>query len=829
MTLLRDGTTAVAGSVTYDAATNRVTFAPSSALALSTAYTLRLAASISAADGTLLGATTDVPFTTSATPPPVPTATAVTPDTGSTGFARDGAPTAVFSVPMDPATITSSTFTLTPAGPLGLPVAATVSYAATTRTATITPNSLLQAGVVYTARLTTGVRSDDGVPLANDQTWTFTTAECPCTLFPDSLTPASAANPVQDGRGGAGPFTYEMGVKVATTASAEVRGVRFYKSPGETGTHIGRIWSSGGTLLGQVTFTGETASGWQTQQLASPLTLANNQAYVISVNRNNFYPLTTGGLASQIIAGPVSSFVGANGVFADTAGTFPTGSWNSSNYFVDLVVARAPTPTPTVTATTPADNATNVAIDASPTATFSGAMDPSTLTTASVTLRPQGGAPVPAIVSYDASNNRVTLNPAVDLATSTTYTAQVSTAAASPRLAARRPRDLELHHVQHRAGRGHALPAVPRHDDPRLRREPGAGRPLRRRPVHLRDGRQGDGHLGRRDPRGALLQERRRDRHPHRPRLELGRHPARPGDLHRRERLGLADPAAREPASDGHGQVYVISVNRNNFYAVTTTGLAAPVTAGPVTSVVGSNGVYADSAGTFPTSSWRDSNYLVDLVVARGVLPPTVTAKTPADNATSVATDVSPRVTFSRAMDPSTLTAASVTLSPQGGSPVPATITYDAPNNRVTLNPITDLTPNTTYTAQVTAAATSADGVPLAAPVTWSFTTSAQCPCTLFPDTMTPVSDANVVQDGRIGPGPFSYEMGVQVTANGAAEIRGVRFYKSPGETGTHIGRIWTSGGTQLAQVTFSGETASGWQTQLLDTPVSMTPMDRRT
>ena len=257
---------------------------------------------------------------------------------------------------------------------------------------------------------------------------------------------------------------------------------------------------------------------------------------MISVNRNDFYPLTSNGLASPMSAGPVSSVVGANGVFADTAGTFPTGSWNSSNYFVDLL-AVAVAPPPTVDGTTPGDTATNVPTLVSPTATFSRAMDPSTLTTGSVTLSPQGGSPVPATVTYDAVNNRVTLSPTTNLAPSTTYTAQITTAAggadgaplAAPvtwsfTTAARRPASCS--------------PTRRPRSLTRTRSPTGA----RAGPVHLRDGRQGRRHGRQPDPRRPLLQEPRRDRHARRPRLDLGRHAARPGHLHRRERLGLADP-----------------------------------------------------------------------------------------------------------------------------------------------------------------------------------------------------------------------------------------------------------------------------------------------
>jgi hypothetical protein len=40
-----------------------------------------------------------------------------------------------------------------------------------------------------------------------------------------------------------------------------------------------------------------------------------------------------------VTSGPLHSIAdGANGVFATTAGQFPTSSWNSGNYFVDVVV-----------------------------------------------------------------------------------------------------------------------------------------------------------------------------------------------------------------------------------------------------------------------------------------------------------------------------------------------------------------------------------------------------------------------------------------------------------------------------------------------------------
>jgi hypothetical protein len=119
-----------------------------------------------------------------------------------------------------------------------------------------------------------------------------------------------------------------------------ISAIRYYKAASETGTHVGRIWSSNGTLLASVTFTNETASGWQQQTLATPLAIAANTKYVVSVNVNQYYVATANGLASTLTNGDISAIAdGSNGVFNETPSTFPTQSWNNTNYFRDIVFA----------------------------------------------------------------------------------------------------------------------------------------------------------------------------------------------------------------------------------------------------------------------------------------------------------------------------------------------------------------------------------------------------------------------------------------------------------------------------------------------------------
>jgi hypothetical protein len=52
--------------------------------------------------------------------------------------------------------------------------------------------------------------------------WQFSTAGCPCSLFSSVLTPAIGGLPVQDGRTGAGPWSYEFGGRVTVSQTVYI-------------------------------------------------------------------------------------------------------------------------------------------------------------------------------------------------------------------------------------------------------------------------------------------------------------------------------------------------------------------------------------------------------------------------------------------------------------------------------------------------------------------------------------------------------------------------------------------------------------------------------
>ena len=141
---------------------------------------------------------------------------------------------------------------------------------------------------------------------------------------------------ITDGSGSAGD--YELGMEFRTAKAGQIQAIRYYKAPSETGTHVGKIWSTSGQLLASATFTNETASGWQQQTLATPLTIQGNTTYIVSVNTNSYYVATNNGLATTLTNGDLSAIAdGSNGVYNTTPGNFPTQSFQNSNYFRDIV------------------------------------------------------------------------------------------------------------------------------------------------------------------------------------------------------------------------------------------------------------------------------------------------------------------------------------------------------------------------------------------------------------------------------------------------------------------------------------------------------------
>src|SRR5262249_17349903 len=149
-------------------------------------------------------------------------------------------------------------------------------YNSSTNTATLTPNAALAASATYTA--TVSGAQDTAGNLMAPVSWSFTTA-APLGAGPYSFW-SSTASPVT--AAASDSASVEVGVKFRSDAAGYISGIRFYKGSTNTGTHVGSLWSSTGTLLAQATFVNETASGWQQILFAAPVAIAANTTYIAS-------------------------------------------------------------------------------------------------------------------------------------------------------------------------------------------------------------------------------------------------------------------------------------------------------------------------------------------------------------------------------------------------------------------------------------------------------------------------------------------------------------------------------------------------------------------
>jgi ice-binding like protein/Big-like domain-containing protein len=184
--------TAVPGVVTYDVSSDTAIFTPANPLALSTLYTATITTAAHDMFGNAPAGNFVWTFTTVAVAclPPAPPVS-VSPPNGSAGICQNTVISATFPEAMNPATINSATFTVTPG------VTGTVTHDVSNKIFTFSPSNNLTLNTVYTATITTGAKDPFGNALASNYVWTFTTAASACATPPPpaviSVTPPNGA------------------------------------------------------------------------------------------------------------------------------------------------------------------------------------------------------------------------------------------------------------------------------------------------------------------------------------------------------------------------------------------------------------------------------------------------------------------------------------------------------------------------------------------------------------------------------------------------------------------------------------------------------------
>ncbi len=198
----------------------------------------------------------------------------------------------------------------------------------------------------------------------------------------------------------------EVGVRFSSDVAGSVTGMRFFKGVGNTGGHAGSLWDAAGKRLATVTFSGESASGWQQASFTAPVAITATAMYSLSYHATSgHYAVTSGFFNQAVVRGPLRSRGGtAAGVYAYGASRFPTSSFGATNYWVDPLFTPGPKPStsPTVTTTATPRPSTTATATATPTRTPTSsptATSTPTNTSGPTTFRPgnpSGKAPVPA-------------------------------------------------------------------------------------------------------------------------------------------------------------------------------------------------------------------------------------------------------------------------------------------------------------------------------------------------------------------------------------------------------------------------------------------------
>jgi hypothetical protein len=159
---------------------------------------------------------------------------------------------------------------------------------------------------------------------------------CPCSIWNDNVVPAT---PAADDGG-----AVQLGLKFRADTAGVVTGVRFFKGPGNTGEHVGSLWTADGTRLAVGLFTNETSTGWQERAFDTPVPVTAGTTYVVSYHApNGHYAFDLDHFASTgTDTGPLhalrSGVDGPNGVYAyGGSNTFPAESARATNYWVDVV------------------------------------------------------------------------------------------------------------------------------------------------------------------------------------------------------------------------------------------------------------------------------------------------------------------------------------------------------------------------------------------------------------------------------------------------------------------------------------------------------------
>lgn len=703
-----------------------------------------------------------------------------TPLPGASSVPLSTAITATFTRPADPATVG-----ITMKDAAGTVVEGTVSYDAPTKTARFAPLSLLTASTTYT--VTPTAKDANGVALDAASSWSFTTqgvdlpeGQCPCSLYPESTTPTVGSDADRD--------SVTIGVRFSVQMAGKITAIKFYKGAANAGTHVGALWAANGTQLSAATFQNESSTGWQTVTLPTPISVVPGQTYTASyLAPAGGYAVTAGQFGAGYARGPLT--VPANGGAFTYSGGYPSQT-STASYGVDVVFIPAAV-APTLVSVSPQ----NATLDAAPTTTvsavFSGAMAGGYQGTVKA-----DGAVVPGTWALSSDAKTITFTPSSAFARGAAVSVVITGLAGANGASGS---DVSWSFVV-------APPA-----GQTITTFFAAATPT----VEAEMGDTASVELGLAFTT-SVVGEIRAIRY-YKGAATSGVHV---GSLWAQDGTRLAQvtfvgetssgwqrAVLSSPVVVGPGQTYTVSyLAPAGRYAYTPAALAAEVSSGPLKTIAGANGRYRyGSGGVAPTNTYNSTNYFVDVeFVVQTTLA--VTGPTPARGADGVAVDAAVSATVSGVSASQT---PSLTVTGPGGA-VAGASSFTRATGVVRFVPSAALVSSGNYTAAVVL-----DGATLDS---WVFRV-AEAPA----GTMQTIFGADLPQLASVAE-TAPVELGTAFTVGKVGKVTAIRFYKGAGNTGVHRGTLWDSTGAILSRVTFLAESASGWQSAALATPISVAP-----
>jgi hypothetical protein len=232
-----------------------------------------------------------------------------------------------------------------------------VSFDSATKKATLDPGSELEANTIYTATITTGVKDRAGNALAQQVSWSFTTAGSSSDTTPPTVSLTAPAD-------GATVSGSSVALSADATDDKGIKEVNFYVWESDAWAWVNTDTTAGGSS-GK-----EYSTNWDSTTMPDGQTWIYADAYDEADNR---------------------TYTDARPITVD----------NSSASVAPTIQSSVPTP-----------NKTRVRRGANVKATFSEVMDKTTLTKYNVALyKDGGGRAIPAKVTPSTDGRSATLNP----------------------------------------------------------------------------------------------------------------------------------------------------------------------------------------------------------------------------------------------------------------------------------------------------------------------------------------------------------------------------------------------------------------------------------